>query len=75
VLREGGAIVGAGALLGLGGAVLLRRVLETQLFEVGALDPRVIASVATLLGAVALVACLVPARHAARTDPSVVLTE
>jgi hypothetical protein len=69
VLREGGTMVGVGALLGLGGALLLRRALESQLFGVGMLDPEVIASVAALLLAIALLACLVPARRASRTDP------
>lgn len=69
VLREGGLMVTIGAALGLVGAFLLRETLQAQLFGVGALDPRVIASVAAVLIVVALVACLVPARSASRTDP------
>jgi predicted permease len=69
VLREGGLMVGTGAVLGLAGAVLLRKTLEAQLFGVGALDPRVIGTVAAVLLGVALVACVLPARSAARTDP------
>jgi len=75
ILREGALVVAAGALIGLAGAIALRRVLETQLFQVGALDPLVIASVAAVLVLVALAACLVPARSAARTSPVVVLSE
>jgi predicted permease len=75
VLREGAIIVVAGAVLGLGGAYALGRTLQSQLYEVGAMDPRVVASVATMLMVVALVACLVPARRAAKTDPVVALTE
>jgi putative ABC transport system permease protein len=75
VIREGGLIVGAGVVIGLAGAVILRRTLESQLFEIGALDPRVIASVAGLLLVVALVACVVPARSASRTDPLHALSE
>jgi predicted permease len=69
VLREGAAIVAAGAGLGLVGAFLLRRTLQSQLYETGAMDPAVIASVATVLVVVALAAILLPARRAARTDP------
>ena len=75
VLREGAAIVLIGAGLGLTGAFLLRQTLQSQLYEVGAMDPRVITSVALVLLAVALTACLLPARKAARTDPVVALTE
>lgn len=75
VLGEGAAIVAAGAALGLAGAFGLRSTLQSQLYEIGAMDPRVVASVAGVLLAVALVACLVPARRAARTDPVVALTD
>jgi predicted permease len=75
VLGEGAAIVGVGAVFGLIGAFLLRQTLQSQLYEVGALDPRVIGAVAGLLFVVALTACLLPARRAARTDLVVALTE
>jgi predicted permease len=69
VLREGAAIVAAGVALGLGGAFLLRQMMQSQLYEVGAMDPVVIGSVAAVLAVVALLAILLPARRAARTDP------
>jgi predicted permease len=75
VLREGGVIVALGAGLGLGGAFLLRRTIETQLYETAAMDPIVVAVVAAMLIAVALVACVVPARRAAKTDPLIALTD
>lgn len=75
VLREGGFIVIFGAALGLVGAYLVRQTLQTQLYEVGAMDPRVIVSVATALGMVAMTACLLPARRAAKTDPMVALSD
>jgi ABC-type antimicrobial peptide transport system permease subunit len=68
VLREGAAMVGVGALVGLGGAFLLRQTLQSQLYEIGAMDPSVILSVAGVLVVVALVAILLPARRAAHTD-------
>jgi predicted permease len=74
VLREGAAIVAIGAGLGMLGAYLLRQTLQSQLYEIGAMNPVVIAAVAGLLLAVALMACLLPARKAARTDPVVALT-
>jgi ABC-type antimicrobial peptide transport system permease subunit len=74
VLREGAAIVVAGALIGLAGAFLLRQTLQSQLYEMEAMDPAVIVSVAALLVLVALVACLLPARKAARTNPVTALT-
>jgi predicted permease len=69
VAGEGGVIVGAGLATGLGVMLLLRAAIESQLFEVRFFDPLVLASVAGALTAVALVACLLPARRAARTDP------
>lgn len=75
VLREGAAIVIAGVVLGLGGAFLLRQTLQSQLYEIGAMEPRVIASVGVLLLVVAITACLLPARKAARTDPVTALTQ
>jgi predicted permease len=75
VLREGGLIVGLGAVFGLGGAFLLRQTLQAQLYETGAMDPRIVAIVAGMLIAVALIACLLPARRAAKTDPLIALSE
>ena len=75
VLREGGLIVGAGSVLGLAGAFLLRQTLQAQLYETGAMDPTVVAGVAAMLIGVALVACILPARRAARTDPLVALSD
>ncbi len=74
ILREGLVIVGIGLAAGVAGVVALRRVLEAQLYGVGALDPAVLVLVLLLLGAVALVACLVPAGRATRIDPIVALT-
>jgi ABC-type antimicrobial peptide transport system permease subunit len=69
VLREGATIVAAGVAVGLLGAFLLRQTLQSQLYEVGAMDPTVIAVVGLVLLVVALAAILLPARRAARVDP------
>jgi hypothetical protein len=75
VVREGLALLGAGVGGGLIGAFIIRRAVESQLYGITALDPRVLVSVAVVLGAVAFVACAVPARRAARIDPVIALTE
>jgi ABC-type antimicrobial peptide transport system permease subunit len=75
VLREGALVVGAGTAIGLAGAWLMRQTMQGQLYEVDAMDPRVVGAVAAVLGAVALVACVLPARRAAATDPAVALTD
>ena len=58
-----------GAAFGLAGAFFLRQTLQAQLYETGAMDPRVVAAVAGMLIVVALIACVLPARRAAKTDP------
>jgi len=75
VLREGGLIVGIGAMVGLVGAFFLRQTLQSQLYEVGAMDPTIVTSVAAVLIAVALIACVLPARRAANTDPLIALSD
>jgi ABC-type lipoprotein release transport system permease subunit len=47
----------------------MRAALRTLLYEVGPADPPVLAAAAALLAAVALAACWIPARRAARVDP------
>jgi predicted permease len=73
VLRDGAKIVIAGLVLGLAGAFLTSRYIETQLFGVRALDPAVIASVAVILAVVSFAAVAIPARRAARVNPVIAL--
>jgi putative ABC transport system permease protein len=75
VIREGLLLVGIGFALGGVGTALLRRSLESQLFDVRATDPAVLAAAAAVLGVVALIACVLPARRAAGIDPAVALSE
>jgi len=75
VLREGLLLIGAGFALGAAGAFLVRKSLESQLFGVTATDPAVLIVVSALLAAVALIACVMPARRATRIDPLKALTE
>jgi predicted permease len=72
VLRQGMALALAGVALGLAGAYALTSYLESMtslLYGVGPSDPLTYGATAALLVAVALAACLVPARRATRVDP------
>jgi predicted permease len=73
VLREGLVLVGVGLAAGMIGAVLLRRLIVSQLYGVGAFDPGVLAGVTVVLAFASLVACLGPARRATRVDPVIAL--
>jgi hypothetical protein len=73
VLGHGMALAGSGIALGVAGALLLRRLLETQIYGVGTLDPITFAAAPAILGTAALLACLNPARRAAGLDPIVTL--
>ena len=75
VLSEGMLLLGVGLTLGLAGAFLVSRAMQSQLYGVGAMDPVVLSAVAGVLAMVALAACTVPARRAARIDPVVALGE
>jgi ABC-type antimicrobial peptide transport system permease subunit len=75
VLLEGLAAVGAGLAVGLLVAALLSRFLGGLLHEVKPVDPLTYGAVALGLSAVALLAGLVPALWATRTDPAVALRQ
>ena len=62
-----------GIAFGLGGALALRRIVASMLFGVGPGDPATLLMVAVMLALVALAAGYVPARRAARVDPSIAL--
>jgi ABC-type antimicrobial peptide transport system permease subunit len=73
VIGHGMTLAGTGAAVGLIGAVLLTRYLRSLLFEVTPLDPVTFAVVPLSLALVALFACWLPARRAAKVDPMVAL--
>jgi putative ABC transport system permease protein len=73
VVGHGMRMVGVGVAIGVAAALGLSRLLASQLYEVEATDPRAFAGVAAAMLAVALGACLVPARRAAAVDPATTL--
>jgi putative ABC transport system permease protein len=75
ILRRGVALAGIGVVIGLGGAWAATRAMTTLLYGVTPTDPVTYAAVPAILIAVALVACWIPARRAARLDPAMVLRQ
>jgi putative ABC transport system permease protein len=69
IVKDGMKIVGIGLLIGLGGALLLTRLLSTLLFGVTTRDPLTFLFIAALLSLVAKLACYIPAWRATRVDP------
>jgi putative ABC transport system permease protein len=69
IVRQGFTLVLLGLAIGLAGAFALTRLIATLLFGVTTKDPLTFAAVAALLAFVALLACYIPARRAARVDP------
>ena len=69
VLKEGTTLAVIGSLIGLGGAYLVGRAMQSTLFGVGAMDGRAFGAVVVVLVVAALVACLVPAWRASKVEP------
>jgi predicted permease len=75
VVREGMKFVITGLVLGLAVSILLSRVLSRMLFEISGLDPPSITAASAILLGVALIACYLPGRTAARLDSQRALRE
>jgi putative ABC transport system permease protein len=73
VIGQGMKLAFVGVALGLVASVALTRTIKNLLFNVSATDPVTFAAIALLLALVALLACFVPARRAARVNPMIAL--
>lgn len=75
VLREGMTLAVIGLGIGLFGTYFVGRAMKSVLYEIGAVDPVAILSVAVVLLIAALLACYLPARRATQVDPMVALRD
>jgi ABC-type antimicrobial peptide transport system permease subunit len=75
VLGSGARLSAVGLLIGLAGAWIVTRYLGSELYETQMHDPVIFAAMAILLGLVALAGAYLPARRAARMDPTSSLGE
>jgi putative ABC transport system permease protein len=76
VMKQGMMLASVGVVIGIAGALALARLMtgfSALLYGVKATDPATFALIALLLLAVALVACWIPARRAAKVDPLIAL--
>jgi ABC-type antimicrobial peptide transport system permease subunit len=75
VLVQGLWLTGTGVALGLAFALGLTRLIARLLYGIGANDPITVVSVVTLLGAMSLLACYLPAHRAMRRNPVTAIRE
>jgi putative ABC transport system permease protein len=73
VVRQGILLTATGIAIGLGGAVMATRALESLLFNTEGLDPTTFGGAALILGAASTLASYIPARRAARVAPIIAL--
>jgi putative ABC transport system permease protein len=73
VVRRGMTLALVGVAMGVAASFALTWMMKTLLFNVSAIDPLTFAGIPLLLVFVALLACLIPARRAAKVDPMVAL--
>ena len=73
VVKQGMSLAVIGISLGLIASLALTRLMKSLLFGVSATDPLTFVVIAALLTFVALIACYIPARRAAKVDPIVAL--
>lgn len=73
VVRQGMALAFSGVVIGLAAALILTRLIRSQLFGVQTTDPSTFGGISLLLVTIALLASYLPAQRAARIDPLVSL--
>ena len=69
ILNQGMRPVVIGLAIGIVSAFALGRLIASQLYEVSAHNPALLAGATILLATIALIACLLPARRATQVDP------
>ena len=75
ILRQAGLIIAVGLILGLAGALASGRLIAALLYDVSPTDALSIAAAAVFLSGVTVLAGFIPARRAARIDPTIALRE
>jgi ABC-type antimicrobial peptide transport system permease subunit len=75
IVQQGLSLVAIGMGFGVAAALLVGRAISRMLFGVGGADLVSLAGAASVMGAVALVACYLPAHRATRVDPLVALRQ
>jgi predicted permease len=75
VVRQGSVPIFVGAAVGAAGSLAMSGVVASLLFGVEARDPRIIAAVVAIVGAIGLTACLFAARHGIVINPAIALRE
>ena len=73
ILKQGTRLVGVGLLVGIGGSLVVGRIIQARLFEVSAWDPMTLVLTGGAIAGVGLAACLIPTRRATKVDPIVAL--
>jgi putative ABC transport system permease protein len=73
MLAMGGRLVAIGLATGLAGSLAVGKLLRSEIFNVPVTDPVAIGGVVAILSVTALLACVLPARRAARLDPMTAL--
>jgi putative ABC transport system permease protein len=73
VVRKGMSLTLIGVAIGIAASFAFTRWMSSLLFGVKAADPLTFVAVPLLLGAVALLACAIPARRATKVDPMIAL--
>jgi len=67
------AVIASGTAVGLAGAVALTRYVSSEIWEVQSNDPGTFAAFSLVLVVIAVLACLIPTRHAMGVDPTIAL--
>jgi putative ABC transport system permease protein len=75
MVMQGSRLAGIGLVIGTLAALWFAKLMATLVYGVGTADPFIFASMAAVLGIVSVMACVAPARKAARVDPAIALRE